>query len=224
MPLGNLVDRPFGESSQVRNEPVQVRSAARLASLLDAAASVVDEVGFDRLTTAMVAERAGAAIGTVYRYFPDRIAVLQALRERALERFRRRVITQIRDTEPATWWGAVDCSIDAFVEMHRNEPGFRSIRFVDTIHAPEVAGEAFEAGFFARRFAEILASEYGLPGGAQLSFRLEVTIEVADALLTRAFLIDPSGDQRFIDESRILLRNYMVEHYGDVSSPSEPTA
>ncbi|AZZ55497.1 TetR family transcriptional regulator [Rathayibacter iranicus] len=224
MPLGNLVDRPFGESPQVRNEPVQVRSAARLASLLDAAASVVDEVGFDRLTTAMVAERAGAAIGTVYRYFPDRIAVLQALRERALERFRRRVITQIRDTEPATWWGAVDCSIDAFVEMHRNEPGFRSIRFVDTIHAPEVAGEAFEAGFFARRFAEILASEYGLPGGAQLSFRLEVTIEVADALLTRAFLIDPSGDQRFIDESRILLRNYMVEHYGDVSSPSEPTA
>ncbi|MHC2185155.1 TetR family transcriptional regulator [Rathayibacter agropyri] len=224
MPLGNLVDRPFGESPQVRNEPVQVRSAARLASLLDAAASVVDEVGFDRLTTAMVAERAGAAIGTVYRYFPDRIAVLQALRERALERFRRRVITQIRDTEPATWWDAVDCSIDAFVEMHRNEPGFRSIRFVDTIHAPEVAGEAFEAGFFARRFAEILASEYGLPGGAQLSFRLEVTIEVADALLTRAFLIDPSGDQRFIDESRTLLRNYMIAHYGDVSAPPEATA
>ncbi|PPH95006.1 TetR/AcrR family transcriptional regulator [Rathayibacter sp. AY1D5] len=216
MPLGNLVDRPFGESSQVRNEPVQVRSAARLASLLDAAAAVVDEVGFDRLTTAMVAERAGAAIGTVYRYFPDRIAVLQALRERALERFRRRVITEIRDTHPGNWWGAVDCAIDAFCEMHRSEPGFRSIRFVDTIHAPEVAGEAFEAGFFARRFAEILASEYGLPGGAQLSFRLEVTIEVADALLTRAFLIDPNGDQRFIDESRSLLRHYMTSHYGAV--------
>ncbi|AJM77838.1 TetR/AcrR family transcriptional regulator [Rathayibacter toxicus] len=216
MPLGNLVDRPFGESPQVRNEPVQVRSAARLASLLDAAAVVVDEVGFDRLTTAMVAERAGAAIGTVYRYFPDRIAVLQALRERALERFRRRVITTIRDTEPETWWGAVDCSIDAFCEMYRTEPGFRSVRFVDTIHAPEAAGEAFEAGFFARRFAEILASEYGLPGGVQLSFRLEVTMDVADALLTRAFLVDPNGDQRFIDEARTLLRNYLSLHYGAV--------
>lgn len=94
--------------------------------------------------------------------------------------------------------------------------GLPPIRFVDTIHAPEVAGEAFEAGFFARRFAEILASEYGLPGGAQLSFRLEVTIEVADALLTRAFLIDPNGDQRFIDESRSLLRHYMTSHYGAV--------
>jgi len=218
VPLGNLVDRPFGESPQVRNEPVQVRSAARLASLLDAAAAVVDEVGFDRLTTAMVAERAGAAIGTVYRYFPDRIAVLQALRERALERFRKKVITDIREKHPDDWWGAVDCAIDAFCDMHRTEAGFRSIRFVDTIHAPEVAGEAFEAGFFARRFAEILASEYGLPGGAQLSFRLEVTIEVADAMLTRAFLIDPHGDQRFIDESRALLRNYLSMHYGSVES------
>ncbi|WP_323742934.1 MULTISPECIES: TetR family transcriptional regulator [unclassified Rathayibacter] len=195
-----------------------MRSAARLASLLDAAAAVVDEVGFDRLTTAMVAERAGAAIGTVYRYFPDRIAVLQALRERALDRFRRRVITQIRDTTPADWWGAVDCAVDAFCEMHRHEPGFRSIRFVDTIHAPEAAGEAFEAGFFARRFAEILSSEYGLPGGAQLSFRLEVTIEVADALLTRAFLMDPQGDQRFIDEARTLLRDYLSAHYGPLDA------
>jgi AcrR family transcriptional regulator len=218
VPLGNLIERPFGETTQVRNEPVQVRSAARLASLLDAAAAVVDEVGFDRLTTAMVAERAGAAIGTVYRYFPDRIAVLQALRERALERFRKKVISEIRDTSPANWWGAVDCAIDAFCDMHRSEPGFRSIRFVDTIHAPEVAGEAFESGFFARRFAEILAAEYGLPGGAQLSFRLEITIEIADALLTRAFLIDPNGDQRFIEECRAVLRTYLSTHYGAIDA------
>ena len=60
-----------------RNEPVQARSTARLTALLDAAAAVIDEIGYERLTTAMVAERAGASIGTVYRYFPDRIAVLQ---------------------------------------------------------------------------------------------------------------------------------------------------
>src|ERR1700709_2244902 len=69
-----------------RKEPVQARSTARLTALLDAAAAAVQELGYERLTTAMVAERAGASIGTVYRYFPDRIAVLQALASRNLER------------------------------------------------------------------------------------------------------------------------------------------
>ena len=76
-----------GPIALLRNEPVQARSAARLTSLLDAAASVVDELGYERLTTAMVAERAGSSIGTVYRYFPDRIAVLQALSARSLANF-----------------------------------------------------------------------------------------------------------------------------------------
>jgi AcrR family transcriptional regulator len=34
-------------------------------ALLDAVAAVVDEIGFERLTTAMVSERAEASIGTV---------------------------------------------------------------------------------------------------------------------------------------------------------------
>ena len=48
----------------IRNEPMQARSTARLAALLDAAAAVVADIGYERLTTAMVAEGAGASIGT----------------------------------------------------------------------------------------------------------------------------------------------------------------
>ena len=81
----------------IRNEPVQARSTARLAALLDAAAQVVHEIGYERLTTAMVAERAGASIGTVYRYFPDRIAVLQSLAARNAERMTDRVLAELRD-------------------------------------------------------------------------------------------------------------------------------
>ncbi|MFE4952081.1 helix-turn-helix domain-containing protein, partial [Leifsonia sp. NPDC056665] len=87
MPINDLVAaQNTAGAPLVRTEPIQERSAARIDALLDAAAEVVDEIGFDRLTTAMVAERAGASIGTVYRYFPDRIVLLQALRDRALLR------------------------------------------------------------------------------------------------------------------------------------------
>ena len=68
MPIHDLVPGDAQTAVPVvRTEPVQERGAARVEALLDAAAAVVDEVGFDRLTTAMVAEHAGSSIGTVYR-------------------------------------------------------------------------------------------------------------------------------------------------------------
>src|SRR5476649_313567 len=102
-----LIDGKLGASATLRNEPVQARSTARLTALLDAAAAAIDELGYERLTTAMVAERAGASIGTVYRYFPDRIAVLQALAARNLERLLVGIHAAVRDSHNATWREAV---------------------------------------------------------------------------------------------------------------------
>ena len=50
-------EQPRDLQATLRNEPVQARSTARLTALLDAAAAVVDEIGFERLTTAMSRRR-----------------------------------------------------------------------------------------------------------------------------------------------------------------------
>jgi AcrR family transcriptional regulator len=210
---------PFGDETaatgqQIRTEPMQQRSAARLSALLDAAAAVVDEVGFDRITTAMVAERAGASIGTVYRYYPDRVAVLHALRERAVLRFRQRVAEELRISTPDTWWDAVDCAVTAFVGLYRSEPGFRILHFADRERAPQGDSDEIESGFFARQMAVVLAEEFGLPAGPDLIFRLEITVEMADALLSRAFQSDPLGDARFITECRRIMHDYLLGYYG----------
>ena len=216
MPINDLV---AGQSTAgaplVRTEPIQERSAARIDALLDAAAAVVDEIGFDRLTTAMVAERAGASIGTVYRYFPDRIVLLQALRDRALQRYRRSVVQAIDAQSPAHWWNAVECAIDAFVGMFRTEPGFRIIRFSDVERAGVPEDEVQRPVGFAQQFAEILSDEYGLPAGEELSFRLEVVVEIMDSLINRAFVEDPDGDERFIGEARTVAREYLERRFGD---------
>lgn len=65
---------------ELRHEPVQARSTARLQGIEAAAEQVIVEVGIDRFTTADVARIAGCSIGTVYRYFPDRVAILDRLR------------------------------------------------------------------------------------------------------------------------------------------------
>lgn len=220
MSVGELFGSGIESSGlQVRAEPIQQRSADRLSTLLDAAAAVVDEVGFDRITTAMIADRAGASIGTVYRYYPDRVAVLHGLRERALARFRTRVAEELSLLEPENWWEAVDCAITAFADLYRSEPGFRILHFADRERAPISDESTLESGFFARRMADVLAEEFGLPHGEELIFRLEVTIEMADALISRAFYFDPLGEEGFIAECRRVTHDYLVGYYGPRAHP-----
>lgn len=59
--------------------PVQARSAKRRAEILDAAREVIAEKGHERFTTSDITERAGCSIGTFYRYFEDRVDVLDAI-------------------------------------------------------------------------------------------------------------------------------------------------
>src|SRR5690349_20946987 len=71
----------------VRRRPVQERSRQRVERMLDACAEVLDEVGYDALTTREVARRAGVPIGTLYQFFADRQALCRALAERNLDLF-----------------------------------------------------------------------------------------------------------------------------------------
>jgi hypothetical protein len=65
--------------ANVRNAPVQRRSQSRLEQIVAAAHRALFENGRDRFTTQQVAELAGCSIGTVYRYFDDRVAILDAI-------------------------------------------------------------------------------------------------------------------------------------------------
>lgn len=71
-----LRKRSEAEANMLRNEPVQLRSAATLAKLEAAAIAMIAEHGRDGFTTKHIADHAGVSIGTSYRYFVDRKAVL----------------------------------------------------------------------------------------------------------------------------------------------------
>jgi hypothetical protein len=59
-----------------RVSPIQARAIQTLRQIEAAALHVLAECGRDRFTTSNVAEAAGCSIGTLYRYFPDRVALL----------------------------------------------------------------------------------------------------------------------------------------------------
>jgi AcrR family transcriptional regulator len=63
---------------------VQARSAASVDAILEATIQVLLNVGKERLTTTRVASRAGVSVGTLYQYFPNKSALLQAALKRHL--------------------------------------------------------------------------------------------------------------------------------------------
>ena len=67
-----------------RKSPIQARSAASVGAILDATIQVLLHVGKERLTTTKVALRAGVSVGTLYQYFPNKSALLQAALTRHL--------------------------------------------------------------------------------------------------------------------------------------------
>lgn len=203
-----------GATTLLRNEPVQARSTARLASLLDAAAAAIDHVGFERLTTAMVAERAGASIGTVYRYFPDRISVLQSVAARAIGRFSDRARATLAARDLPTWWDAIDALIDDGVDAFAHEPAFAALRFGDVLDLRPRENDRTGSSQVSVVVASELASRYGFVDDDDLAFRLEVTFNIVDSLLARAFAFDSRGDRRYIDEAKRVARSYLVGVYG----------
>lgn len=68
-----------------RKSPVQARSAASVDAILEATVQVLLEAGKERLTTTRVASRAGVSVGTLYQYFPNKSALLQAALKRHLD-------------------------------------------------------------------------------------------------------------------------------------------
>ena len=209
MAAHEIVDSGADARITLRNEPVQARSAARLSALLDAAAAIVDEIGYERLTTAMVAERAGASIGTVYRYFPDRIAVLQALSARNLERVLDKTINEVLDGAKETWSDALNAAFAVLVDAFRTEPGFRGLRFGDVLDLRPATQDRTFNGLVSDRLLDALVERFGFADSPRLRFKFETAVEISDALSTRAFARDPDGDEAFLDASREVLKQLL---------------
>lgn len=65
----------------LRKHPTQERSRARVAGILKAAGALLGEVGYDGLSTNLIAERAGVPVGSIYQFFEGKDDIIAALVE-----------------------------------------------------------------------------------------------------------------------------------------------
>jgi AcrR family transcriptional regulator len=163
-------------------------------------------VGYELLTTAMVAERAGASIGTVYRYFPDRVAVLQALAARNRDRVTHALVARLERDKPASVLAEIDTVVDTLVDVFRSEKGFRSLRVGDVLDIRPVTSPRSGNSDVAHVISDDLRERLGVRLDSAGRLAVETAVDVIDALLGRAFLHSDKGDGTLIDEARRMAR------------------
>ncbi|MFG2950559.1 TetR family transcriptional regulator [Streptomyces adustus] len=199
--------KPVPHATSLRRAPVQRRSAERLTRILDACADLLDEVGYDDLSTRAVAQRAGVPIGSVYRFFGNKRQMADALAQRNLERYSERVTRRLAGAERGDWRAAVDAVLDEYLAMKRTAPGFTLVDFGNQI--PVGARDAEPNHRVADRLTDLLSGYLGRTPDDDLRRTFLIAVETADTLVHLAFRMDPEGDEKIITEARELLRAYL---------------
>lgn len=200
------------EPVEVRTIPVQQRSNDRMRALLDAAAALIEEEGIDAVTTTAVAYRSRSSVGVLYRYFPNVDSLLKALAQRNMQRYFDLVQEGIDKAPVEIPWSSFDNTVDSYAYMFRHEPGFRGLRFGDIISDRFLDDHLSNNSVIARAFAQQHSETHALPVTEEMLFHLEVAVAMASAIMHRAFLYDPRGDERFIEHARDFIGTYLRSH------------
>jgi len=102
-----------------RRMPRQARATQTVASIVEAAAQILEKGGLATFTTNAVAERAGVSIGTLYQYFADKDALVIALARNELETALREVGRALQGEVDPSIEGRVRAMVRAIVHAFR---------------------------------------------------------------------------------------------------------
>lgn len=204
-------------SRTLRRQPKQQRGKERVEKILDAAAAVFDEVGYEAATTHLIAAKAGTAIGSLYQFFPDKAAIFNAMELRHVERVKvmwaqantpeivqlplRQMIHAIATAVAELFEQPVSRVV--FVQFFRSREIFQSID-------ESMTQEAINF------MASILKQRNPALSNEQSSLLAEVCVHSSNAVMLSALRNpDQQHSQQLIQQIEELLVSYLEPHVGD---------
>lgn len=192
----------------------RARGLQRMASILDAAETVLAKVGYDEATTHQIADAAEISPGSLYQFFANKEAVAQALIARYIEALKL-VYSTIFSLEAAAFpfseW--LDQIVDALIAFHLAHPAFHTL--FDAPPSLEIAGltqqlpkelqTRFELGFQVRA-PHLSATQRRL--SAMMSVQL---FRAVPRLLLQA---EETEQRLLVRELKTILRRYLEPDLG----------
>jgi AcrR family transcriptional regulator len=105
-----------------KKQPSQARSRATYDALIEAAAHILEQHGLAGFNTNAVAERAGASIGSLYQYFPNKDALMAALIEVKQRELGETLQAAVRTSRGRSLEHGVRQLVRAAIDLHRTSP------------------------------------------------------------------------------------------------------
>lgn len=198
-----------------RRVPVQARSRERVERILDAAAKLLTEQGYNSVKTNLIAKRAGVSIGSVYQFFPNRYAIINALGARYQSKVAQVLMMYMGPDAPADrpWDETLAEVIDILAEMWREDWAFHSVWLA--IRNTAELQESDE--LFREQLIESLLVDFWknvIPGkdDQQLRTISRVLFETSNLLLDDSMRNGEKQDELVVDELKFLLHSYISSH------------
>lgn len=163
------------------DRPLRKDAERNRQRILAAAGEVFAESGLAASLDA-VAERAGVGVGTVYRRFPDKEALIDALFEARIDEIVQIATECAQNDDP---WDALTCFLDRAITLHGGDKALKEIVF-STAHGHERVSGARErikplvAGLVARaKDAGALRDDFDITDTPLIQLMLTSVIEYA---------------------------------------------
>jgi AcrR family transcriptional regulator len=197
-----------------RRQPVQERSQETVARVLAATAALLARgVSIEALTTAQIAHEAGLSVGGLYRFFPDKQAIVDAIAVRHMELFQERMAAAIMAEFPPAPQDFLSVVIDAFVAYLDANPDFRTVAFGAPgggRYISRPTRDDYAAHQVSDMVMEFIAGAFDIDPTPELGFRLRIATEIGDRLLAFAFeQTEPQARGRVLAEAKTLLGSYL---------------
>lgn len=199
-----------------RRVPVQARSKRRLESILEAAATLFASAGFEQTTMESIADAAGTSIGSLYQFFPNKLAVFEAVAETCLERSRSAFDTLFAGLAGGEaqmpWEPLVDLSIDAFAALNQQDPAFRATFVNFQLYGVYEERDIALARYFADRLAELLLTRAPELSAEKRAIVANTVVQTVSALLFISERASPEERVGIMGETKVMMRRYLAAY------------
>jgi AcrR family transcriptional regulator len=191
-------------AARARREPTQQRSRRTVRQILDAAEQIVGTQGVDAATTRAIAERAGVAIPSLYRFFADRDEILDALLEHMtadLDQHARAAEAAWQPGDPAS---LIRLELDTAAAYFEAHPSAVALWFGGRASPPVIQTIRARNHALATRIRTLLISHHLVPEQTPLA-AVDLLVELGDRILEVAFRSPGPPDRQTIELGGIAL-------------------
>jgi hypothetical protein len=203
---------PLSFDKNVRATPNRTKGEETAARILDVTGLLLETQGYDALTTNRIAEAAGINIATLYRYYPNKQAILLAMNVRNRQSWSEtldRLGDPLRAGGDADWRSMIEQIIDFAVQRRNDQPGGKAMRLAMRL-APELqARDRQDSLEDAAFFSQLLIAKGNLDPRYALQVAA-IAVEIGTNILDLLLVDQSPDDQVWIAEAKSAVCQYLA--------------